>query len=100
MLAADGSYAFQTAYDEAFAAYSPGVLAEALSLREFHRLPGVQWMDSYTEPDNATVNRMWKDRLAMQSVALAAGAWGAFWLSVYSSIRGKARTGEPVRPAA
>ena len=100
LLAADGSYAFKTAYDEAFAAYSPGVVAEALSLRQFHRLPGVQWMDSYTEPDNATVNRMWKDRRAMQSVALAAGAWGAFWLSVYSSIRGKARTGEPVHPAA
>ena len=100
LLAGAGAYAFKTAYDEAYAAYSPGVLAEALSLREFHRLPGVQWMDSYTEPDNATVNRMWKDRRPMQSVALAAGAWGAFWLSVYSSIRGKARTGEPVRPAA
>ena len=72
----------------------------ALSLREFHRLPDVQWMDSYTEPENATVNRMWKDRRPMQSVALAAGAWGAFWLSVYSSLRGKARTAEPVRPAA
>ena len=100
LLAADGSYAFKTAYDEAFAAHSPGVLAEALSLREFHRLPNVQWMDSYTEPDNPTVNRMWKDRRAMQSVAVGIGAWGAFWLSVYASIRGTARRGEPVRPAA
>ena len=100
LLAGSGAYAFKTAYDEAFAAYSPGVLAEALSLREFHKLPGVRWMDSYTEPDNATVNRMWKERRAMQSVAIAAGAWGAFWLSVYSSLRGKAQTAEPVRPAA
>jgi len=100
LLAADGSYAFKTAYDESYAAYSPGVLAEALSLREFHRLQGVAWMDSYTEPDNATVNRMWKDRRAMQSLAVGVGAWGAFWLSVYSSVRGKARRGEPVRPAA
>jgi len=100
LLAAEGSYAFKTAYDESYAAYSPGVLAEALSLREFHRLQGVAWMDSYTEPDNATVNRMWKDRRAMQSLAVGVGAWGAFWLSVYSSVRGKARTGEPVRPAA
>jgi CelD/BcsL family acetyltransferase involved in cellulose biosynthesis len=100
LLAAEGSYAFKTAYDESYAAYSPGVLAEALNLREFHRLHGVAWMDSYTEPDNATLNRMWKDRRAMQSVAVGVGAWGAFWLSVYSSLRGKARTAEPVRPAA
>jgi len=46
------------------------------------------------------VNRMWKDRRAMQSVAVGIGAWGAFWLSVYASIRGTARRGEPVRPAA
>jgi CelD/BcsL family acetyltransferase involved in cellulose biosynthesis len=100
LLAGEGSYAFKTAYDESYAAHSPGVLAEALSLREFHGLQGVQWMDSYTEPGNTTVNRMWKDRRPMQSVAIAAGAWGAFWLSIYASLRGKARTAEPVRPAA
>lgn len=100
LLAGEGSYAFKTAYDEDFAAYSPGVLAEALSLRDFHELPGVRWMDSYTDPDNTTVNRMWKDRRAMQSVAVGVGAWGAFWLSVYSSLRGKAQKAEPVRPAA
>jgi len=100
LLAGEGAFAFKTAYDEDYAAYSPGVLAEALSLREFHRLPGVRWMDSYTDPDNATVNRMWKDRRAMQSVAAGVGAWGAFWLSVYSSLRGKAQKAEPVRPAA
>ncbi len=100
LLAGEGSYAFKTAYDEDYAAYSPGVLAEALSLREFHELPQVRWMDSYTDPDNATVNRLWKDRRAMQSVAVGIGAWGTFWLSVYSSLRGKARTIAPVRPAA
>ena len=76
-----------------------GFLAEALCLREFHQLPQ-RWMDSYTDPDNATVNRMWKDRRAMQSVAVGVGGWGAFWLSVYSSLRGTAQRGEPVRPAA
>ncbi len=100
LLAGDGAYAFKTTYDEDYAAYSPGVLAEALCLREFHDLPGVRWMDSYTDPDNAIVNRMWKDRRAMQSVAVGVGGWGAFWLSVYSSLRGTAQRGEPVRPAA
>lgn len=100
LLAGAGSYAFKTAYDEDYAAYSPGVLAEAMCLREFHGLPSQRWMDSYTDPDNALVNRMWKDRRAMQSVAVGVGSWGAFWLSVYSSLRGRAQRGAPVRPAA
>jgi CelD/BcsL family acetyltransferase involved in cellulose biosynthesis len=87
LLAGEGSYAFRTAYDEAFAAYSPGVLAEAHSLREFHGLPDVQWMDSYTDPDNVTVNRMWKDRRPMQTLAVGLGAWGNFWLGIYSRLR-------------
>jgi CelD/BcsL family acetyltransferase involved in cellulose biosynthesis len=100
LLAGEGAYAFKTAYDEDYAAYSPGVLAEAVSLREFHDLPGVRWMDSYTDPQNPTLSRMWKDRRAMQSVAVGVGAWGAFWLSVYSSLRGRAQRAEPVRRAA
>jgi CelD/BcsL family acetyltransferase involved in cellulose biosynthesis len=91
LLAGDGAYAFKTAYDEAYAAYSPGVLAEALSLREFHRLKGVAWMDSYTDPDNATVNRMWRHRRALQSVAIGIGAWGEFWLSLLPVLRWTAR---------
>ena len=91
LLAGEGAYAFKTAYDESYATYSPGVLAELLCLREFHRLDGVQWMDSYTDPDNPTVNRMWKDRRAMQSVAVGAGAWGELWLSMLPVLRWTAR---------
>ena len=87
LLAGEGSYAFKTAYDESYAEYSPGVLAEALSLREFHRLDALRWMDSYTEPGNMVVNRMWKDRLAIESLAIGADAWGRFWLTVYKSLR-------------
>lgn len=87
ILAGEGSYAFRTAYDEAYAAYSPGVLAEALCLREFHRLDGVQWMDSYTDPDNPTVNRMWRERRAMQSIAVGVGAWGELWVAMLPVLR-------------
>jgi CelD/BcsL family acetyltransferase involved in cellulose biosynthesis len=87
ILAGAGSYAFRTAYDESYASYSPGVLAELLCLREFHKLEGVQWMDSYTDPDNPTVNRMWKDRRAMQSLAVGVGAWGELWVSMLPLLR-------------
>jgi CelD/BcsL family acetyltransferase involved in cellulose biosynthesis len=91
LLAGEGSYAFKTAYDESYATYSPGVLAELLCLREFHRLDGVQWMDSYTDPDNPTVNRMWKDRREMQSTAVGVGAWGELWVSMLPLLRWTAR---------
>jgi len=91
LLAGQGSYAFKTAYDESFASYSPGMLAELLCLREFHRLDGVEWMDSYTDPENPTVNRMWRDRRAMQSIAVGVGAWGELWVSMLPVLRWTAR---------
>jgi CelD/BcsL family acetyltransferase involved in cellulose biosynthesis len=91
LLAGEGAYAFKTAYDESYAAYSPGVLAELFCLREFHQLEGVQWMDSYTDPDNPTVNRMWKDRREMCSLAVGVGAWGELWLSMLPLLRWSAR---------
>jgi hypothetical protein len=101
--AGEGSYAFKTAYDESFAAYSPGVLAELACLREFHELDGVRWMDSYTEPGNRTVNRMWKDRRTVKSIAVGVGVWGELWASTLPLLRwlkDKVRTGGRRRRAA
>jgi hypothetical protein len=95
-LAGEGAYAFKTAYDETYAAYSPGVLAELQRIREFHRLPGVQWMDSYTDPDNPTANRMWKENRAMQSIAVGAGAWGEFWVSMLPVFKWTAQRLRPI----
>ena len=107
ILAGEGSYAFKTAYDESYSAYSPGVLAELVNLREFQKLDGAQWQDSYTDPDNFTVNRMWKDRRAMQSLAVAVGAWGEFWLTMLpllrwtvQRIKGTGRKAAPLHRAA
>jgi hypothetical protein len=91
LLAGVGAYAFKTAYDESYGTYSPGVLAELLCLREFHKLQGVRWMDSYTDPDNPTVNRMWQDRRPMQSLAVGVGAWGELWVSMLPLLRWTAR---------
>jgi CelD/BcsL family acetyltransferase involved in cellulose biosynthesis len=90
LLAGEGAFAFKTAYDEAYAQYSPGVLAELLRIREFHRLPQ-EWMDSYTDPDNTTANRMWPGRREIETLAIAAGAWGEFWLSLLPVLRWTAR---------
>jgi CelD/BcsL family acetyltransferase involved in cellulose biosynthesis len=90
LLAGEGAFAFKTAYDESYARYSPGVLAEVMRIREFHRLPQ-QWMDSYTDPANPTANRMWCERREIETLAIAAGAWGEFWLSMLPILRWTAR---------
>lgn len=82
LLAGTASYAYRIAYDEAFAFCSPGLMAEVESIRDFHRLSEVQWMDSMTDPENALLNRLWKHRRRFQSMLVGAGGWGDFWVSI------------------
>ena len=91
LIAGEGSYAWRTAYDERYAEYSPGVMAELESMRAFHALPGVAWMDSITDPGNAMLNRLWPDRRTMQSVLLGFGSWGEMWVSMLPMMRWAAR---------
>ncbi len=91
LIAGEGSYAWRTAYDERYAEYSPGVMAEIESMRAFHALPGVSWMDSITDPGNAMLNRLWPHRRTMQSVLVGAGAWGEMWVSMLPMMRWAAR---------
>jgi len=91
LLAGEGAYAYRSAYDEAYAEFSPGVMAEIESIRSFHATPGVAWMDSITDPDNATLNRLWKHRRPMQSVLIGVGGWGEMWLAMLPMMRWAAR---------
>jgi len=68
--AGQGAFAFKTAYDERFAAYSPGAILEQDSIRQLRSLPGGSWMDSCAAPDNPLINRMANARIAMQSVVV------------------------------
>ncbi|MCI0685392.1 MAG: GNAT family N-acetyltransferase [Gemmataceae bacterium] len=66
-----GSFFFKPAYDEAFAAYSPGVLLELETIRLLHGHPTVRWMDSCTSPGNELLNQLWLDRVAVQTLVTA-----------------------------
>ena len=79
----------------------------AVRIRDFHSLPRVQWMDSYTDPHNSPLNRMWRERRAIESLAIALGTWGEFWLRMLPlarwtarRLRGTAQKGAPRRLAA
>ncbi len=91
LLAGDGAYAYRSAYDEAYAEFSPGVMAEIESIRCFYATPGVAWMDSITDPDNPTLNRLWKHRRPMQSVLVGVGGWGEMWVAMLPMMRWAAR---------
>ena len=81
--AGEGAWTFKIAYDEDYARYSPGILAEVDNVRQFLELAGargLRWIDSFTAPENVTTGRVWKDRLTIQRMAI--GASGAGRLAV------------------
>jgi CelD/BcsL family acetyltransferase involved in cellulose biosynthesis len=86
-IAGRGAYAFKPAYDEAFAKFSPGIIAELARIRNLHQLPDVQWMDSFTDANNSVMSRLWKDRLTVQSVAFGTNAAGALALAALPFLR-------------
>jgi CelD/BcsL family acetyltransferase involved in cellulose biosynthesis len=87
ILAGEGSYAFKTAYDEEFARYSPGVIVEVDRIREFHGLPGAQWMDSFTAPDNEVLNSVWKGRRTIQRLVIGTGPRGKLAVAALPILR-------------
>ncbi|HVS39270.1 MAG TPA: GNAT family N-acetyltransferase [Gemmataceae bacterium] len=74
-LAGDGSFAFKTAYDEAFSRFSPGVLLELDNLRRLGGQAAARWMDSCTAADNFVINGLWDDRRALGALTASTGRW-------------------------
>lgn len=91
-IAGEGAYAFKPAYDEAFAKFSPGIIAEVARIRNLHELPGVKWMDSFTDANNSVMSRLWRDRLTVRSVAFATSPAGALALSALPFFQWAKRT--------
>ncbi|HJQ25135.1 MAG TPA: GNAT family N-acetyltransferase [Blastocatellia bacterium] len=75
-IAGRGSYAFKIAFDERDAAASPGILLEVENIRRLHQSAELDWMDSCANSHNAMINRMWLDRLPVQSIAVSASRRG------------------------
>jgi len=75
-IAGRGAYAFKIAYDPEHALTSPGVLLEIENIRRVHASGAIDWMDSCADPSNAMINRLWLDRLPLQSITVCAGNRG------------------------
>jgi CelD/BcsL family acetyltransferase involved in cellulose biosynthesis len=87
ILAGSGGYAFKTAYDEAFARFSPGVIVEVDRIRALHDSAEVQWMDSFTDAGNVVLNRLWNERLKIQGLVFATGTLGRLALDTLPLLR-------------
>ena len=87
LLAGPGSFAFKAAYDERYADFSPGVLAELDRISAFHELEGTEWMDSFTGPDNRRLDAMWKDRIAVQASFVPLNLRGELVLAALPALR-------------
>jgi CelD/BcsL family acetyltransferase involved in cellulose biosynthesis len=86
-IATPGSFAFKIAFDEAYAEYSPGFLLEIENVRWFHAQRRFEWMDSCAAPDHPMIDRLWFDRLEIQSVLVPTGAAGKSVVAALPAMR-------------
>lgn len=63
--ATQGSYALKIAYDERYAAYSPGVLLELENIYALLDKTHLGWMDSCADPDHPMIDHLWAGRRHM-----------------------------------
>lgn len=79
---ARGAFGWKIAYDEAFSAFSPGVLLELEYIRSVCENPGVDWVDSCADPDHPMIDHLWPERRPVESLLLACGSLrGRGWMA-------------------
>ncbi|MEA3029595.1 MAG: hypothetical protein QOG13_920 [Sphingomonadales bacterium] len=64
-----GGFSFKTAFDEAYAQYSPGVLLQIDNLDILER-PDIAWMDSCAMQDHPMIDSLWTERRAIVRVTV------------------------------
>jgi CelD/BcsL family acetyltransferase involved in cellulose biosynthesis len=67
-----GAYSFKTAYDEAYARFSPGMLLQLENLALLER-PELRWTDSCAAEGHPMIERLWRDKRLMVSRNIAIG---------------------------
>lgn len=67
-----GAYSFKTAFDEAYARFSPGMLLQLENLALLER-PDVAWADSCAAQGHPMIERLWRGQRRMVSRNIAIG---------------------------
>lgn len=71
-ITAPGAYSYKTAFDEAYARFSPGMLLQLENLALLER-EGIQWADSCAVEGHPMIERLWRDARRMASFNIAIG---------------------------
>jgi len=85
--AGEGAFTFKIAYDEAYASFAPGIVAEVDNVRQFMETPGARWLDSNTAPESKNYARVWKERRTLQTIAIGLRAAGRLALGALPLLR-------------
>jgi len=98
MVEAGVAYTWKTAYDEAYAAYSPGALLMIEVTRQHLDDPNIAVTDSCAVPDHPVMSRLWSERkpvgtllIGLTPAADRATRQAASQLHLYSQTRNLAR---------
>ncbi|MFM7379191.1 MAG: GNAT family N-acetyltransferase [Erythrobacter sp.] len=71
-ITAPGAYSYKTAFDEAYARFSPGMLLQLENLALLER-DGIQWADSCAVEGHPMIERLWRAARRMASLNIAIG---------------------------
>ncbi len=80
-------FAFKVAFDERWAAFSPGVLLEVEAIRDFYLRPGFVSIDSCTGPNHPLMGRIWRGVRRIDRLRVATNARGAGLLALQGRLR-------------
>ena len=88
-----GAFSYKTAFDEAYARFSPGVLLQKENL-EILRRDGVEWVDSCAAEDHPMIDHIWRERrpIARHSIGIGGGLRRKAFAALV-----KRETGRPAR---
>jgi CelD/BcsL family acetyltransferase involved in cellulose biosynthesis len=75
LLAGDGAFSFKTAFDEAYARFSPGVLLQLENLALLDD-PALAWCDSCAAADHPMIDSLWRERRPIGRFSVAIGGRG------------------------
>ena len=72
LVASPGVFSFKTAYDEAYARFSPGVLLQRENLDLLER-SDIEWCDSCAPEGHPMIERIWREKRTILRVSIGLG---------------------------
>lgn len=82
LFASGQGFAFKVAFNEQWAAFSPGVLLEVEAIRDLYRRSGFVSMDACTGRDHPLMGRIWRDVRRIERLRVATNARGSALLAL------------------